>query len=211
MLVQRDIASRMRGRRPLTCRAIRSHPQPLRALAGKHKHRLAHRAEHAPLTTSAPGSPAANPANPPSAAHGRRRRAPPDARTPTGSTPATNPRRPHPDPRWRPRAPTTAPPDWPTPRAERADSTHGTVGSIAISLERQRFPARPGLASRITCAFVPLMPNETPPPDAAGPPRPRPRLGQQRHRSRRPIHMRRRHIHMQRLAAAPRGASPAPS
>ena len=66
-----------------------------------------------------------------------------------------------------------------------------------------------GACSRMTCALVPLMPND----ETAGPARPvavaaRARLGQQPDRARRPVDVRRRLVDVQRRRAARRAASP---
>ena len=69
-----------------------------------------------------------------------------------------------------------------------------------------------GASSRITCALVPLIPNEETPAGAAcSPARPRHRLGQQRDRAGRPVDVRARARRRAACAAAARGAAPSPS
>ena len=68
-----------------------------------------------------------------------------------------------------------------------ADTTHGTIGGSAA----RSATSTVGGASMITCALVPLMPNDDTPARRTRPfDRPWPSLGQQRYGARRPIHMR---------------------
>ena len=94
-----------------------------------------------------------------------------------------------------------------TPRPARrlasfADS-HRPGRTRAAGSRRPAAPG-PGACSRITCALVPLIPND----DTAGPARPvhrrpRPRLGQQLDRAGGPVHLRRRGVHVQRRGQHP--------
>ena len=81
----------------------------------------------------------------------------------------------------------------PTPTSRHHPRHHRSVGPAS------RDSSTAAADSTITCALVPLIPNEdTPARRGLARTRPGPRLGQQRHRPRRPIHMRARHIHVQR-------------
>ncbi len=192
-----------------------AHPGPLRTLTREQQRQPTadrRRPRHDPRRGAAARQ-RARPANSSS-------RSPPPpprgARTAHGRPPATAPhrrRRAPGAPRRRPRSR----PAWrPQRLRHRADTTHGTSAApdghrlAADSVPRWRLARR--ASSRITCALVPLIPNDDTPArrgrSSAGH---GDRLGQQLHRARRPVHVRRRLIHVQASAAAPRAASPAPS
>ena len=180
-----------------------AHPQPLRALAGKHEHRLARPNGHAPPSLPRPAHRWPAPASLPSDGRGPRRPPRPDGRTPHVSSPTTKPHR------QGCRSGIAGhvreqPPGLICQRLLRAGGQHPRRRArLAVAPQRFRASATGG-CSMITCAFVPLIPNDdTPARRGPSPARPRPRFRQQRHRARRPIHVRRRHIHVQRLRHHP--------
>ena len=137
---------------------------------------------------------------------GRRRAAPRGARTPTGPSPARTPtssadgvhRGPSRSHLTRPARPR------PAPRPATAPRPAPATGSGALD--------RLGACSRITCALVPLIPNDDTPARRARPASGHEVVrGQQLDRTRLPVHVRRRRVDVQRLAAARRAASPGPS
>ena len=140
-----------------------AHAQPLRALAGEDEHGLARGLAAVPRMTRAaqlvggqlrPARPAADP--------DRRRRRRPDARRSTGP-PATTPRRRHRAPdRRRTCAGQPGGLSPPTPRPTCADTTHGTDRHAGRSDRSSSVPIG-GAASTITCALVPLIPNDDTP------------------------------------------------
>ena len=84
----------------------------------------------------------------------------------------------------------------------RPDTSHGTTPPATTGAAPRPpgapRPARPGASSMITCAFVPLIPNDDTPARRGRPPPATPAAPPAAPPPRRPVHLRRRPIHMQR-------------
>ena len=215
-------------RTPATPPPAPPHPRPLRPLTGEHEHHPPGTARRRPrpVTTPRRGSPAATrgqpgrqllPARPghhrPVLEHrpGRRQRPPHVRRV------QLRPRRP-PTPPAAPPAPAGLGRPRPTPATRHRPAPqhrrrHAARRHRAGARGRRHGTApRPGASSTITCALVPLIPNDDTPARRGRPPaRPGHRLGQQPDRTRRPVHVRGRLVRRAGSAAARRAAGPAPS
>ncbi|CAM5355970.1 hypothetical protein STANM309S_03082 [Streptomyces tanashiensis] len=172
-------------RTPEPCPEFHAHPGPLRTLTRED--------EHHPATRTRSGVHVSKPSPEVRPGHGPRR--PPDARTPHArhASATAHARR-----ATVPLALETG--DQPSPPAPAAPRHCARTGSTAPPPAPPPQAAEPsGACSRITCAFVPLTPNDdTPARRGRSRLRPRPRLRQQLHRTRRPVHLRRRLVHVQR-------------
>ena len=209
---------------------LRTHPHPLRPLPRKHKHHTTNHPHPTPPDTTPAATPTASqPTQPP---HGTRQHQtpppPPDAPTPHARPPTTAPTSHHISTDPHPSRVTNAANRSACARnasPDRADTTHGTTpthrtprlqrdcglagGARQPPYRRSSGPSAPAPASRITWAFVPLIPNDDTPARRGRPVSGHGLcLGQQPHRAGRPVHVRRRRRPRAACWAARRAASP---
>ena len=157
-----------------------------------------HRSRLSPHRSPQPGSPPPPPARPapPAAPSGPGLPPPHAVPAPPGSGPANAPRAPDPTPAAPGRTTRAAPPGHAV--RPHPGPTPPTAPPRAPAVPSDSTTATDGACSSTTCAFVPLIPNDDTPARRGRPDlRPLPLLGQQLHRTRRPVHLGDRLSHMQ--------------